>query len=147
VRYIIFATILLVGCSTSTDNSSKLVQDIPESWSTIDSKRLNVQIEKAVASGKDWPRSPLLLTIQLIGGDVDTHSLSFKEIKSQGEGADSAKIVLIRDGFLDDSVAGDWHEANLHRLSDGTWRIVKLRIAIRCWRSENTNVYQKDRCL
>jgi hypothetical protein len=58
----------------------------------------------------------------------------------------ATKIVCIRDGFLDDSVRGDWHELDLRRLPDGTWRVNEARIAIRCWRTENTEVYQDKPC-
>lgn len=40
--------------------------------------------------------------------DLDMRSLVIEEVKNLGEGADATKIVCIRDGFLGDSIRGDW---------------------------------------
>ena len=67
-------------------------------------------------------------------------------MKNRVEGADSATVVMIRDGFQDDSVRGDWHEVVFERQPDGTWRIAEARVAYRCRRGENISVYQGDPC-
>lgn len=146
MRYIIFIALFIVAGSTSAVDLLDLLQNVPRSWSILDSEKYNLRVEEAIATNETWPQSPLLLVLHLIGGDVDIRSLVIEEVKTQSDGADSTRIMCIRDGFLDDSVRGDWHEIDLRRLSDGTWRISALKVAIRCWRSENTDVYQKEPC-
>ena len=146
----IIVSLFIIGCSKrrveAAGSLAEMLQGAPESWSIIDANELNARVEEAIAAEESWPRSPLLLVLHLIGGDMDTKSLVIEEVKNRGEGADATKIVCIRDGFLDDSVRGDWHEIDLRRLSDGTWRVQESRVAVRCWRSENTDVYQGKPC-
>ena len=146
MRYFIFVVLLLSACSAAANSLPELLQSAPESWATVDVDELNARVGEAVAADEAWPRSPLLLVLHLIGGDMDTRSLVIEELKNRSEGADATKIVCIRDGFLDDSIRGDWWEMDLRRMPDGTWRVSESRIAIRCWRSENTSAYQEKPC-
>jgi hypothetical protein len=107
---------------------------------------LNGRLEKAVLSDEGWPSSPLQSTLQLFGDDTDAQAVVVEEMKNRVEGADSATVEMIRDGFLDDSVRGDWHEVVFERQTDGTWRVAEARVAFRCRRGENTSVYQGEFC-
>ena len=122
------------------------LQSPPESWAIVDIDNLNVRVEKAVAADKPWPSSPLLLIFYLFGDDQETRSVVLEEVKNSGERANASTVSYIRDGFLDDSVRGDWHEVNLRLLSDGTWRISKARVAYRCWRTEDKQAFQGNPC-
>mgnify|MGYP000884378044 FL=1 len=146
MRHFALCFLFLAACSTSESRLSELLQKAPESWSTLDVGTLNVQVEEATSAEKSWPKSPLLVAIHILGGDVDTRSLVIEEVKNRGEGADQTTVVYIRDGFLDDSVRGDWHELDLRRQPDGTWRVLEVRAAYRCWRSGNTDLYQRGLC-
>lgn len=118
----------------------------PTSWAIVDPAELNAQLDTAVSAGDQWPLSPIVATLQLLGGYQETRVVTLKAEKSGGEDADSTTVVYVRDGFLDDSVRGDWHEILYTRLSDGTWRVSEARVAHRCWRGENTETYRADRC-
>lgn len=146
MRYMIFIILIMLASSASSASLKGLLQGEPESWTILDTKTLDARVKAAVDANKDWTRSPLLLTLQLLGDDIDTQSLVIDEVKNRVEGADSTRIVYIRNGFLDDSVRGDWHEVDLRRLSDDTWRVAALRVAMRCWRSDNSDVYQNKPC-
>ena len=146
MRFFIFGILFLAACAASEGSLSGQVQSTPDSWVTLDANLLNVRIEKAIAAEESWPQSPLLVTFYLVGGDEDTRSLILEEIKNRGEGADATKVVCLRDGLLDDSVRGDWHEINLRRFPDGTWRVSDARVAYRCWRSGDSDVYQERPC-
>ncbi len=146
MRCFVLWVLVFAACSASAGDLSEFLQQEPETWLPLEVVVLNRSIEEAVSAKEDWPQSPLLLVVHFLGGDLDTRSLVLREVKNRGEGADETKIVCIRDGFLDDSVRGDWHEFDLYRLSDGTWRVNSARFAIRCWRSENTDVFQAKPC-
>jgi len=118
----------------------------PESWSEISIATLNSRLELAVSSGAEWPSSPLQSTLEFFGDDLGAQAVVIEEMKNRIEGADSATVMMIRDGFLDDSVRGDWHEVVFKRQKDGTWRVASARVAYRCRRGENTSVYQGNLC-
>ena len=137
--------IILAGCAQA-GSRPEFARTPPESWAELDLGELNGRLEKAVLSGEEWPFSPLQSSLQLFGGDTDAQAVVIEEMKNRVEGADSATVVMIRDGFMDDSVRGDWHEVVFGRQADGTWRVTEARVAYRCRRGDNTSVYQGELC-
>lgn len=138
---------LLVSAGCAHEGSRpEFAQTPPESWAELDLANINSRMDMAVLSGEAWPSSPLQSTLQLFGDDSDAQAVVVEEMKNHVEGADSATVVMIRDGFLDDSVRGDWHEVFFKRQKDGTWRVTEARVAFRCRRGENTSKYQGDLC-
>lgn len=146
MRFLALGFLFLASCAAVSDDLSERLQHEPTSWATLDAEPLNERVDEAVARQKPWPRSPLLVTLHLIGGDEDTRELVLKEVKNRGEGADSTKVVCIGEGLLDDSVRGVWYEFQLERLPDGTWRVSEAKAAYRCWRSSDTDVYSARPC-
>jgi len=138
--------LLLTACAPLVDEESGQLQRAPKSWTMLDVKALNEQIAAAIAGQETWPQRPLLVTVRFFGGDANARSLTLESVKNRGEGADAARVVVVRDGFLDDSTRGDWHEVDLRRLPDGSWRINTARAAYRCRRSANTDEYQNKPC-
>jgi hypothetical protein len=49
------------------------------------------------------------MTVDLLVADADTRSVWLAEQGNRGEVSDTTVVIVIRDGFLDDSVRGDWH--------------------------------------
>jgi hypothetical protein len=136
---------ILAGCAQA-DSRPEFARTPPVSWAELDLVELNGRLEKAVLSDEGWPSNPLQSTLQLFGDDTEAQAVVVEEMKNRVEGADSVTVVMIRDGFLDDSVRGDWHEVVFERQTDGTWRVVEARVAYRCRRGENTSVYQSEFC-
>ena len=146
MRFLMAVAMLLVAGSSPAESISDLLQGEPASWADLEVADLNARIDEAVAASLDWPDSPLQVTLQLFGSDNGVRQIALEEVKNKTEGADVTIVVYIRDGFLDDSVRGDWHEIHYRRLDDGTWRVSKARVAYRCMRGENTGEYQAVPC-
>ena len=150
IRFLLLAVLIFsVGCAQTgpqADSIAEFSQAPPESWAELDLAEINSRVDMAVSSKEGWPSSPLQSTLQLFGDDTDAQAVVIEEMKNRVEGADSVTVLMVRDGFLDDSVRGDWHEVVFGRQTDGTWRVVEARVAYRCRRGENTSVYQGDLC-
>jgi hypothetical protein len=147
MRYAVLIALLVVtGCATTHDIVFSVDNVEVESWESLDPAGMNAQIAQAVASGEDWPTSPLAATVRLLEGDSDTRILRLEESKNRTEGADTTVVVLTRDGFLDDSVRGDWHRIVYERQPDRTWRIDSVRRAFRCYRQHHHESYSREWC-
>ena len=138
--------LLVSGCAATHEVKFSADDVKVESWESVDPADMNAQITEAVTSGEDWPASPMEATIHLLGSDGDTRIVRLDESKNRTEGADSTVVVLIRDGFLDDSVRGDWHKIVYALQADRTWRIQSLQRAFRCYRGQNLESYSRVRC-
>ena len=144
--WVVLLLLLLPACATSPPMIFTVDGVEIETWEAVETTSMNTQIETAVAVGETWPQSPLRITIELLGGDVDTRILRIEEAKSRTEGADTTAVVVIRDGFLDDSVRGDWHRIVFSRESDRTWRVHSARRAFRCYRGHHLESYSRQWC-
>ncbi len=136
MRMLLVIVLLAFAAPALGGNLADYLRVTPDSWTVLDAVELNGRIGQAVAAGETWPRSPLLLTLQLFGDDRELQSLVLDEVKNTAEGPRSSTVVYIRDGFLDDAQLGDWHEVDYRCLDDGTWRVVEARSAWRCRRPE-----------
>ena len=138
--------LLLVSACARTPHSADPL-DVPvESWDIVDVAPLNALVDEAAGAGSDWPRSAVSVTLGVLGGDADARFLALSGAGNKGEQADTVVVHLARDGFLDDSLRGDWHRAVLYRVDDGTWRLHELRRAFRCRRGGSTDRYSAGWC-
>lgn len=146
ILYLVILPLLITACSASLPHTGNESMDVHvKSWELLDISPLNSTIEEAVAAGKTWPSSPTLIVFELLGGDVDTRVFSLTQKANRIEVPDRIVVVLIRDGFIDDSVRGDWHQLVFYLMPDRTWRVGEVRRARRCWRID-TGSYQSDPC-
>ncbi len=144
--YLFFLPLLAIFISGCLGQAPDDKVKKPSSWLELNIEQLNAKIEKVLAENQQWPLSPLEITTNLFGGDQETAEVSIQEKKESGENPSNASIVYIRDGFLDDSVRGDWYEISFKRKADGSWRINSARAAYRCWRGGNVDTYQGEFC-
>ena len=147
MRWLVVGVLLLTGCAASPPDAANPMDVVVESWESVDVAELNAQIDEGIAVGAAWPTSPLAMTVELFGGDVDTRSLALTEQLNRGEGADTTVVFMVRDGLLDDSVRGDWHRIVYRRLPDWTWRVHEVRRAFRCWRGHHLETFSSSWCL
>lgn len=137
---------LVSACSMSLKHTANDLTDVPvESLKQIDIKPFNLKIEEAVADGKTWPFSPALTVFKLLDGDTETQMLSLTQKANRIEAPDQVVVVLIRDGFLDDSVRGDYYRFLFYPMLDRSWRLAEMHRAWRCWRIESDS-YRSDLC-
>jgi hypothetical protein len=137
---------LLTGCAPGRPGATDSPQPAIESQEVVDPTPLNEQIARAVAAGAEWPESPLRITVELLGSEGNTRALSIDEERNVGGGADTMVVVMVRDGFHDDSIRGDWHRVVYGREPDGTWRVARVTRAFRCYRGHHLDTFSSQWC-
>jgi len=96
----------------------------------------NRRLEAAAASGAIWPRDPLLVTREFVGG-LGGRYLSFQKDEGPGE---SVVVTAMRDGMRDPRLAGVWYRLRLSprwqrpadEVSYQLWIVEGARRAWRC---------------
>ena len=146
MRCVVIGLLLVAGCAGLQPGVKEGFDVEVESWESVDVAGLNTRIEGAVAVGAAWPRSPLRMTVELLITDVDTRSVWLTEQGNRGEVSDTTVVIVVRDGFLDDSVRGDWHRIVYYRAGDGTWRVHEVQRAYRCWRGHHLTAFSSQLC-
>jgi hypothetical protein len=137
---------VLAGCASSGEGIFHADGVEVESWESLDVTEFNRRILNAVVEGKSYPSSPLLTTIELLGDDNGIRILRIDETRNRTEGADMTLVVMVRDGFLDDSVRGDWHRIEYRLQPDRSWRVYSIWRAFRCYRGHHLESYSAKWC-
>jgi hypothetical protein len=120
---------------------------VVESWDTLAVVEFNSRIEEAAGQGETWMDDPVEMVDRFIWGGIGGRHIWLEMQGNRLEGPDSTVITLVRDGFADDSIRGDWHKIVLYKLPDGSWRLAEARRAFRCYRGHQKNSYGRRLCL
>jgi autonomous glycyl radical cofactor GrcA len=138
--------LLLSGCASGVHQTDRRLTDIPvRSSESVDVAPLNDAIENALRNGEKWPFGPVQLVIRVLNAEEETREINIHSTADRLENPQHIEVTITRDGFLDDSVRGDWHYFLLIRKQDGSWRIAKAKRSQRCWRPENDD-FQARKC-
>lgn len=122
--------LLVVGNAAFANESQQLAQGAaPQSAITLDVTALNERLRTMARKG-----SPVPLVLDLIGGTEETPRVLVDMSSEAKTDFNRVTVIVVRDGFQDDSVRGDWHEFKLTRAADGVWTVIAARRAYRCWR-------------
>lgn len=134
--------------ATGIAGEADLCAPVVESYRQVPCEEFNELAQEALARGEGWPGDPLacaLLVVERLAG-AGCHDTCVRMEKEPGEGCRSARVVVVRDGFLDDSVRGDWTEIHLEKGESGSWRALEIRRAERCRRGSNRQSYAAEPC-
>ncbi len=135
--------------SGSTDIKFKVkitLEKAKTSFKTLDVKAFNQKIEKAAAANEMWVKAPMLVIGRFI--------TPFSEIKSRNikieapfiGGADTLSIVVIDDGYGDDSVRGEKFLFELKLNKVGVWKVVSAKKAQVCQKNRGHQDYSTVPC-
>ncbi|MGZ8273175.1 MAG: hypothetical protein ACXWUM_04610 [Burkholderiaceae bacterium] len=68
------------------------------------------------------------------------------QVNESAEAPSASRVIVIRDGLLDDAVRTERWDIALARTAAGTWEIREVRKAWRCWRGANVAGFAAQPC-
>ncbi|MCK4597126.1 hypothetical protein KAU04_03770 [bacterium] len=138
---------VLICCAPQSEKpqSESSAQHPAESYELVDFAQFNDTILEAIATGKTWSQDPIEVTRRFLNS-AGARSVNILREDDRGERSDSSTIIIVEDGYQDDSVRGMWNWFRLARSTDDTWRIVEVRRAYRCWRGHHLDSFSKELC-
>ena len=134
--------IFTAGCSSTIGKNFNTGINV-SSWENIDKQKFNQVITQAYAEGKAWVFSPEPYAFYLFNL-TELKNYNIKYDAKSSENNNESTLIIVRDGFLDDSVRGDIHSLILTNQTD-FWAIKELKKSTRCWRSRSSE-YHSERC-
>lgn len=121
-------SLALMGSAASASDLASLV-DLPVAGSVlVPASKYADAVSRAARTG-----SPVDIALNITG----TFEGSRQLIVQTNEGAESpaaSRVIVIRDGLLDDAVRTLRWDISLARTMAGPWEITEVRTAWRCWR-------------
>lgn len=68
------------------------------------------------------------------------------QVNEGGEAVSAARVTVLRDGLLDDSLRGERWDIALAKTSAGRWEIREVKRAWRCWRGAQRERFAATPC-
>lgn len=93
-----------------------------------------------------WQTQPLSIALKYLNGASAGKFIQITQKIPKGENIEYPNTVIvtaIQDGYLDDSLRGEWVELTLKNNSKNIWLIKEAKRAFLCWRGENTKSFQR----
>ncbi len=142
----ILPTLIIVGCNNidSTDkqnNYGHSSENKVTSYVSVNPEKLNTIIEMKNLGNK----VPLQIVTELFNLDKELIELSIHQTISTINSQKNVKFTIIRDGYKDDSVRGEWNEITMSLAPSMKWIVINAKNAFSCWRLEHV-IYQKNLC-
>lgn len=92
-----------------------------------------------------WVYDPLQVALRLVG-DFEGRSQSITRIHDSADTPRAAEVIVIEDGYLDDSVRGARYHITLES-DQGVWRPTAVARGWRCWPGRGHETFAKQPCL
>lgn len=113
----------------------------------VDFGGFNQEIEKAVAAGEAWVKAPTQVVARVLREFSEFRSRTIEMSAPNSEATDSLTVIVIDDGFLDDSVRADKHQFELTANEQGVWKFVSAGKSWRCWEGRGHQDFSLVKCL
>lgn len=76
--------------------------------------------------------TPLRIISDLLRLDSEPKEVAIYQSFSTMESRNSVTVTVVRDGYLDDSIRGEWNEFEMTKNADQTWKIISAKQAGSC---------------
>lgn len=131
-------SVLLAACATPQTMGLPTAAPRVESFEQLGVDELNQSIEEAARKNEYWACHPIVIALRYMGpwrGRI----INIDGQTGPGEAPEALSLTIVRDGFPDDSVRGDWHRFDFRWEQRSVWRLTGIQRARRCWRGEVTD--------
>ncbi len=138
---VLIIVLSLVGCASNTERKRIYTNYHVTSYVNINLSEVNSKL--ANIPDEDLSPYQLILRIMSIGSEQQEFTIS--QVYSNIEEKNESKITVVQEGYLDDSIRGEWNEFELKINKDNKWEVVKAKRAYLCWR-QSSKEYQRRLC-
>jgi hypothetical protein len=132
------AAALLAAC---TAGPQPRLADLPVDGTQTVAAAAYAEAAKLAATGA----TPVEIATR-VTGRFEGRTQHIVQVNEGVEAPTAARVTVIRDGLLDDSVRGDRWEIRLERTQAGAWRIADVQRAWRCRRGEPRDRFAAVKC-
>lgn len=116
------------------------------SYNHLEVGNFNLIISAATNHGEKWVYHPLLV-IQKYREIADVRFVSILMRNDRAEDPLNSTITVVEEGYLDDSVRGQWFQFHFGRENaESAWEIKEIRQANLCGRLNSPEEFSKELC-
>ncbi len=135
----------IISCRTAAEY--KRPDEFPViSYNNLETEKFNIKISAAAENGEEWVYHPIMV-VQEYRSITDTRFASIVMKHDRGEAPLNSRVTVVEEGYLDDSVRGQWLKFYLEcESSEAPWKINEIRQAYLCGRMGFPEEFSKELC-
>ena len=140
---------LILFLLTSIDHSVMAMElpGIPvRSYENLDISKFQQLLSKSAEGNEVWTDDPLQIALRLVGPfEAKIQQITRKH--DSAESARKAEVIVIEEGYLDDSIRGARYEFVLEKDVKNRWQIISAKKSWRCWPNRGHDDFSQQPCL
>ncbi len=137
--------VFAIGCVHSRPADKDLFAVPVISDEEMDTKRFRRLVSEAEVGNEPWVKDALQVAMRFIGPFEGRQQFVMREV-ANAECADKTTVLVIEDGYLDDSIRGSRYQVILEKDMRGVWYVVSARKAWRCWPDRGHGEFSTEPC-
>lgn len=130
--------------------SAQPAEQLPvKSYALQDVQAFNAQLAAREPSNNWQDQAPLAIALEYLNGASGGRLTHITSQVPEGESVEypsTVAIAVVQDGFLDDSIRGQWDQLILNKDQKQRWMLQEARRAFLCVRGSNTQAFQREPC-
>ena len=129
---------------------SVMAMELPEipvrSYENVDISKFQQLLSKSAEENEIWTNDPLQIILRFLPSFEGKIQYITRKHDS-AESARRAEVIVIEEGYLDDSVRGGRYEFILEKDVNDRWKLLSAKKASRCWPNRGHEDFSKQPCL
>jgi hypothetical protein len=136
------AVLLVLAFSThGAAGSPSPLADLP----VVDMKLVDPAEYRAASDLAARGSAPLDIVLKIVG-EFEGSLQHIIQVNEGSEAPSASRLVVLRDGLLDDSVRGVRWDITLKKTTAGVWSIKEVKRSWRCWRGAQIDRFAATSC-
>lgn len=140
IRWFLFLIVLLSPTTRAADPTGTLA-DLP----VVDTRRVAPAKYAGATQLAVRGRAPVDIALAIVGRfeGLTQHLIL---VNKSADAPSAARVTVLRDGLLDDSIRGERWDIDFDKTAAGVWKIREVKRAWRCWRGAQTDRFAAAAC-
>lgn len=144
MKMLVSVTMIVMAAGSSTPAGESRSQDASPAAAPVESfifeevEDINGTLERFAEADEDWVLDPVKIALNVVEqGGAAMDERRWLNVEFEGDGSerpDSCTVTVITDGYIDDSMRGEWCRFAMVRDDFDMWKITEFRHAWRCYR-------------
>jgi hypothetical protein len=114
-------------------------------YETVDIGNFNKTIQMARENNEEWVSDPVMVSL-LFTGAADSMTQTIERKYPSAESRSTATVTITNEKLMDDSISGVKYKVDLKKNENGTWNILSVGKAIKCWKGRGHADYSSEPC-
>ncbi len=115
-------------------------------YKKLSTAQFNRKVRIAARKGEFWVQMPTIVASNFVGKFSEAKTRTVQVMSPSAESSRTLDVIIIDDGFADDSVRGEKYKLKLRTAGKGIWYVISAEKSHRCYKGRGHTGYSTAPC-